>query len=64
MTYINARGKLLDKHTVEATKRNGDKESLTAETIVIAVGGRPRYLGVPGKHVAGGGGRGLLLKRG
>ncbi|GFH24573.1 thioredoxin reductase TR1 [Haematococcus lacustris] len=46
--YINGLGKLLDAHTVEATKRNKSKQVMTAETIVIAVGGRPRYLDVPG----------------
>jgi len=46
--YVNAKGRLVDAHTVEATKQNGQKETLTAERVVIAVGGRPRYLGVPG----------------
>lgn len=39
---------MLDAHTVEATDMKGNKQQLTAEKIVIAVGGRPKYLDVPG----------------
>ncbi|KAG2431917.1 hypothetical protein HYH02_013136 [Chlamydomonas schloesseri] len=46
--YLNAKGSFVDAHTVEAVERNGTKHTLTAERIVIAVGGRPKYLGVPG----------------
>lgn len=48
VTYMNAKGKFVDPHTVEATEKNGKKTLLTAEKIVIAVGGRPKYPGVPG----------------
>ena len=48
VTYINAMGKLLDAHTVECTKKNGDKSTITSQTIIIAVGGRPAYPGVEG----------------
>ncbi|KXZ50183.1 NTR1 protein [Gonium pectorale] len=46
--YMNAKGSFVDAHTVEAVERNGKKHTLTAERIVVAVGGRPKYLGVPG----------------
>lgn len=43
----------MDAHTVEAVERNGTKHTLTAERVVIAVGGRPKYLGVPGERSGG-----------
>ena len=46
--YINARGKFIGPHSVECTKRNGKVSVITGEKIVIAVGGRPNYPGVPG----------------
>lgn len=46
--YLSARGEIVAPHTVEATERNGRKRRLTAETLVIATGDRPQYLGVPG----------------
>jgi len=46
--YINARGVFTDPHTIVATKANGKSETITAAKFIIAVGGRPSYLGVPG----------------
>ncbi|KAM6896571.1 thioredoxin reductase 1, cytoplasmic-like isoform 2-T2 [Lycodopsis pacificus] len=46
--YLGARGELVGPHTVEATDVSGKKRRLTAETVVIATGDRPQYLGVPG----------------
>lgn len=46
--YINAKAAFIDAHTVEGTKRNGQKQVITGDKIVIAVGGRPKYLEVPG----------------
>ncbi|GIL79383.1 hypothetical protein Vretifemale_8743, partial [Volvox reticuliferus] len=46
--YLNAKGSFVDPHTVEAVEHNGTTLTLKAERIVIAVGGRPKYLGVPG----------------
>ena len=48
VTYINAKGKFVGPHSIECTKRNGNTSVITGESIVIAVGGRPNYLGVPG----------------
>ena len=48
VTYMNARGKFIGPHEVECTKKNGRTSVITGERIVIAVGGRPNYLGVPG----------------
>ena len=44
---INGRGRLLDGHRVEINDR-----VITAERILIAVGGRPRMLDIPGKEHA------------
>lgn len=37
-----------DEHTIVATKKNGSEAIVTAENIVIAVGGRPIYPEFPG----------------
>lgn len=49
---IEANGKLLDKNTVLCTKPNGDTEQLTAETILIAVGGWPFTPNIEGSEHA------------
>ncbi|XP_030004140.1 thioredoxin reductase 1, cytoplasmic-like [Sphaeramia orbicularis] len=46
--YLEARGEIVAPHTVEVTDINGRKQSLTAETLVIATGDRPYHLGIPG----------------
>ncbi|KAI5718313.1 hypothetical protein M8J77_019357 [Diaphorina citri] len=46
--YLNALGKFIDQHSVEATMKNGEKKTLTAENILIATGGRPNYPDIPG----------------
>jgi len=46
--YINAYGSFVDPHTITATKKNGKVQTITADKFVIAVGGRPSYLDVPG----------------
>jgi len=48
VTYMNAYGSFVDAHTINATKKNGKVETITADRFIIAVGGRPRYLDVPG----------------
>ncbi len=47
--YMNAKGSFQDAHTVIAEEKNGNKTTLTADRIVVAVGGRPKYPGVPGE---------------
>ncbi|CAK9820445.1 Thioredoxin reductase 1, mitochondrial [Anthophora plagiata] len=46
--YINALAYFKDKHTVCGIMKNGKEKVLTAQNILIAVGGRPRYPDVPG----------------
>eukprot|EP00238_Polyblepharides_amylifera_P001622 CAMPEP_0196570890 /NCGR_PEP_ID=MMETSP1081-20130531/1049_1 /TAXON_ID=36882 /ORGANISM="Pyramimonas amylifera, Strain CCMP720" /LENGTH=493 /DNA_ID=CAMNT_0041887573 /DNA_START=179 /DNA_END=1660 /DNA_ORIENTATION=+ len=48
VTYINAKGKFVDPHTILCTKKNGKTETITTDKVIIAVGGRPKYLGVEG----------------
>nr|XP_017034783.1 thioredoxin reductase 1, mitochondrial isoform X2 [Drosophila kikkawai] len=45
--YINGLGSFVDTHTLVAKMKSGER-TLTAQTFVIAVGGRPRYPGIPG----------------
>ncbi|XP_077283515.1 thioredoxin reductase 1 isoform X2 [Arctopsyche grandis] len=46
--YVNGLGQFKDANTVIAVMKNGSKKELTADKIVIAVGGRPHYPNVPG----------------
>jgi len=46
--YINGLGYFKDAHTVVAVMKNKTEKELTAQNIVIAVGGRPRYPNAPG----------------
>ena len=48
VTYYNKLAKLIDNHTIELTDAKGGKEIITANKILIAVGGRPNYLDVEG----------------
>jgi len=48
VTYINAYGRFKDAHTIIATKKNGQEQEITADKIVVAVGGRPAYPDAPG----------------
>ncbi|XP_043658826.1 thioredoxin reductase 1, mitochondrial isoform X1 [Drosophila teissieri] len=45
--YINGLGSFVDSHTLLAKLKSGDR-TITAQTFVIAVGGRPRYPDIPG----------------
>jgi len=49
ITYYNKKAKLLDANTIELTDKDGNKEEVTAEYILIATGGRPTDPGIPGK---------------
>ncbi|XP_078577808.1 thioredoxin reductase 2, mitochondrial-like [Branchiostoma floridae x Branchiostoma japonicum] len=46
--YQNAKGSLLDPHTVRVLSANGKEKTVTASNIVLAVGGRPKYPDIPG----------------
>jgi len=47
VNYINALGRFVDPHTIECTDKKGAKTNITGEHILIAVGGRPKLLGLP-----------------
>ncbi|XP_011311994.1 thioredoxin reductase 1, mitochondrial isoform X2 [Fopius arisanus] len=46
--YINANGYFKDSHTVVGIDKNGKEKEVTADKVIIAVGGRPRYPDIPG----------------
>ncbi|XP_043679595.1 thioredoxin reductase 1, mitochondrial isoform X2 [Vespula pensylvanica] len=46
--YVNALGYFKDAHTIVGTLKNGEEKIITAENILIAVGGRPKYPDIPG----------------
>lgn len=49
--YLNSYGVFLDPHTIECTDRQKKKRVITAQTIVIATGGRPKYPSIPGAEL-------------
>ncbi|VDL98874.1 unnamed protein product [Schistocephalus solidus] len=48
VTYLNALGELIDPHTVKTTTKTGVIKNITARTIALATGERPRYPSIPG----------------
>ncbi|KAK3931005.1 Thioredoxin reductase 1, mitochondrial [Frankliniella fusca] len=46
--YINARGSLIDAHTVHAKLKNGTERELKTDHVLLAMGGRPIYPDIPG----------------
>lgn len=46
--YYNAYATFLDPHTLLAVDKKGKETKITADTVVIATGGRPRYPDIPG----------------
>ncbi|EDV97185.1 thioredoxin reductase 2, mitochondrial [Drosophila grimshawi] len=46
--YVNSMGAFVDAHTIEYRTKQGERKQLSAENVVIAVGGRPRYPLIPG----------------
>ncbi|XP_043498283.1 thioredoxin reductase 2, mitochondrial isoform X1 [Polistes fuscatus] len=48
VNYVNALGYFKDPHTVVGVMKNGEEKIITADKILIAVGGRPKYPDIPG----------------
>ncbi|CAN0101594.1 unnamed protein product [Lampetra planeri] len=48
VSYVNAFGTFTDAHAIKATNKRGKETQHTAETFILAMGERPRYLGIPG----------------
>lgn len=46
--FFNMYASFIDAHTLELKKANGDTQTVTADKIVIAVGGRPSMPDIPG----------------
>lgn len=51
--YFNAYASFIDPHRLQLRKANGDIEEVTADKIVIAVGGRPSMPDIPGAREFG-----------
>ncbi|CAI5518117.1 unnamed protein product [Closterium sp. Naga37s-1] len=49
VTLVEGRGKLAGPHAVEVTAPDGTVKQMTAKHILIAVGGRPHLIDIPGK---------------
>jgi glutathione reductase (NADPH) len=47
----NGRGRLMDRHTIAITGKDGE-ETVTADKILICTGGRPEMPDIPGKELA------------
>jgi thioredoxin reductase (NADPH) len=50
--YENALGAFVDPHTLELTDKRGKTSRITTRRVVIAVGGRPKALDIPGGELA------------
>lgn len=50
--YKNARAQFVDAHTVQLTDKKKRKGTVTARRFVVATGGRPRQLDIPGGELA------------
>lgn len=48
VTYTNAYASIVDEHTIKAVKKNGQESTVSVDKIIIATGGRPKYLDIPG----------------
>ena len=46
--YFNSYASFVDPHTIKLDDGKGKVENVTADKIIIAVGGRPNYPGIPG----------------
>lgn len=46
--YFNAYASFVDDHTIQLEDAKGKITTVTAENIIMAVGGRPSYPGIPG----------------
>lgn len=46
--YLNLRGRIVDPNSVEITHKDGSKQIVTSDIIVIATGSRPRLPNIPG----------------
>jgi len=46
--YFNSYATFSDPHTISLDNGKGKVETVTADKIVIATGGRPSYPGIPG----------------
>lgn len=51
--FFNEFASFIDPHTIQLKKANGDTQTVTADKIVIAVGGRPSYPEIPGAREFG-----------
>ncbi|ALC44269.1 Trxr-2 [Drosophila busckii] len=51
--YVNSLGYFVDAHTIEYKTKQGATKQLTAQNVVVAVGGRPRYPDIPGAKELG-----------
>lgn len=51
--YFNAYASFKDAHTIIVDNKKGKVQEVTADKIIIAVGGRPSYPGIPGDREHG-----------
>jgi len=48
VTYLNEYAKFVDKNTIKTVNKKGVEKTVTANTFILATGGRPRYPDIPG----------------
>lgn len=50
--YVHGTASFVDTHTVKVAMDDGSEQHITAKKILIAVGGRPATVGIPGEELA------------
>jgi len=48
VTYYNEMGSFVDQHTIKGVNKRGKEQIVTANKVVMAMGGRPNYPDIPG----------------
>lgn len=53
VTYLNEYAEFVDEHTLRCVNKKGKERTVTADKFILAMGGRPRYPGIPGDRELG-----------
>lgn len=48
VTYLNEYAEFVDPHTLKTVNKKGKEKTVTSDKFILAMGGRPKYPGIPG----------------
>ena len=52
VTYLNEYAEFVDPHTLKTVNKKGKEKTVTSDKFILAMGGRPKYPGIPGDKVS------------